>query len=183
MKKVILFLALLLVATASTAQDLAKKWELHLKLGSQTYLNTLDPDPGSAALGGLHLGYNLSNRSMFGIHSATAGYEITYFDGSTESKSVNSFLFTYRYSFRVEKKFRPYLEGGGGIVDPIIGYDTGKKAALTLALGAKYWFASKWSFFIESRGVGWMQDDTFNVQGYDIEVASNEFTIGVSRLF
>lgn len=190
MNKCVFMIALFAFTTIAHAQDTSKKWELHLKLGSQTYLNSLDPDPGSAGLGGLHLGYNISSRSMVGLHSASAGYKITYFDGRTESKSVNSFLLTFRYGFRAEKKLRPYLEGGLGMADPIIGYDTGKKPALSFALGAKYWFASKWSLFLESRGISWMQDDTndvaevlFGADGSDISAGSNEFTIGIGRLF
>lgn len=60
------------------------RWESHLKIGTQTYVNELDPDPGSAGLTWLLIGYRLSNRSMIGASYATAGYEITYFDGRSE---------------------------------------------------------------------------------------------------
>ena len=70
------FVVSLFAARGLEAQSVEKKsWEIHVKFGSQTYLNELDPDPGSAPLGGFLIGYNLSNRSMLGIHSASAGYE------------------------------------------------------------------------------------------------------------
>lgn len=181
---------LALSVSALEAQDTEKRWELHVKLGSQTYLNDLDPDPGSASLGGLHIGYNLSNRSMVGLHSASAGYEIQYFDGTTDEEYVNSLLLTYRYSFRVATPLRPYLEAGLGTADPIIGFDDGRKGAFTFALGLKWFFRDKWSVFVESRGVSRSQDDTADIvelllgaRGGDVTVSSNEFTIGVSRLF
>ena len=116
------------------AQNVEKKsWEIHIKLGSQTYLNELDPDPGSASLGGFLIGYNLSDRSMIGLHSASAIYQIQYIDGTTDEEYVNSFLLIYRHRFRVQKALQPYLEAGLGSADPIIGYDTGSKPAFTFA--------------------------------------------------
>ena len=54
---VIAFLvASLFAARGLEAQSVEKKsWEIHVKFGSQTYLNELDPDPGNAPLGGFTL--------------------------------------------------------------------------------------------------------------------------------
>jgi len=187
---VLAFFALCLFSTRGVeAQDVTKRGEIHIKLGSQTYLNELIPDPGSAGLGGLLLGYNLSNRSMIGLHSASAGYQIQYLDGTTDEEYVNSFLLIYRYRFRVEKPLQPYLEAGLGSADPIIGYDTGSKPAFTFALGALYRFHNKWAVSFESRGVSWSQDDTtdtaeiLGIVGESVTVSSNEFTLGVGYLF
>ena len=188
---VIAFFAICLFSVRGVeAQNVEKKrWEIHIKLGSQTYLNELDPDPGSAGLGGFLIGYNLSNRSMLGLHSASAGYQIQYIDGTTDEEYVNSFLLTYRYRFRVEKPLQPYLEAGLGSADPIIGYDTGSKPAFTFALGALWRFHDKWAISLESRGVSWSQDDTpdiaeiLGIEGESVTVSSNEFTLGVGYLF
>ena len=173
-----------------TAPQTAKRWELHLKFGSQSYLNELDPDPGSASLGGFLVGYHFSDRSMIGLHSASLRVQIQYVDGTTEEEYVNSFLLIYRYAFRVQKPFQPYLEAGVGTADPIIGYDTGSKPAFTLALGALWRFHDKWAASLESRGVSWSQDNAsdlgellLGVEGEPVTVSSNEFTIGVGYLF
>ena len=48
----------LFLARGIEAQNAEKKsWEIHIKLGSQTYLNELDPDPGSASLGSRRVCY------------------------------------------------------------------------------------------------------------------------------
>ena len=164
-------------------------WESHLRFGTQTYLNELDPDPGSAGLAGILIGYRLSDRSVIGASYATAGYEIRYFDGTTEEKQVGSLLLTYQHRFRSQQKFQPYLDAGAGIADPIIGYDTGAKGAFTFALGALWKFNDKWAATIESRGVSWSQDDTpdvaelFGAEGSSVSVASNEFTLGIGYLW
>ncbi len=98
---VVCFVITLFSARGVEAQSVEKKnWEIHIKLGSQSYLNELNPDPGSAALGGVLIGYNLSDRSMVGLHSASASYQIQYLDGTTDEEYVNSFLLLYRYRFR-----------------------------------------------------------------------------------
>ena len=188
---VIAFFAIsLFSARGIEAQNVEKKsWEIHIKLGSQTYLNELDPDPGSASLGGFLIGYNLSDRSMIGLHSASASYQIQYLDGTTDEEYVNSFLLLYRYRFRVQKALQPYLEAGLGAADPIIGYDTGSKPAFTFALGALWRFHDKWAVSLESRGVSWSQDNTpdvaevFGAEGESVTVSSNEFTVGIGYLF
>ncbi len=165
-------------------------WESHVKFGTQTYMNELTPDPGSAGLGGFVIGYRLSDRSVVGASYATAGYEIQYFNGTTDETQVGSLLLTYQYRFRSQKKFQPYLDAGAGIADPIIGYDTGVKGAFTFALGALWKFSHRWAATIESRGVSWSQDDTPDVaelllgtEGSSVSVASNEFTVGVGYLW
>ena len=127
---------------------------------------------------------------MIGLSYATAAYEIGYRDGSTDKTNVGTILFTYRYSFRVEKATRPYLEMGIGLADPIIGYDSGVKGAFTFAWGLKRVFREKWAWSIENRGVYWSQDDTsditeaiLGIEGDNVTVASNEFSIGISRFF
>ena len=188
---VVAFFAIsLFSARGVEAQNVEKKnWEIHIKLGSQTYLNELNPDPGSAALGGFLIGYNLSDRSMIGLHSASAGYQIQYTDGTTDEEWVNSFLLLYRHRFRVQNALQPYLEAGLGSADPIISYDTGSKPAVTFALGALWRFHDKLAISLESRGVSWSQDDTpdvaefFGVVGESITVSSNEFTLGIGYLF
>ena len=188
---VIAFLvASLFAARGLEAQSVEKKsWEIHVKFGSQTYLNELDPDPGNAPLGGFLIGYNLSNRSMIGLHSASAGYQIEYLDGTTDEEYVNSFLLVYRYRFRVQKPFQPYLQVGLGASDPIIGYDTDSKPAFTFALGALWHFHDKWAISLESRGVSWSQDnaldiaEVFGAEGESTTVGSNEFTLGIGYLF
>ena len=120
-------------------------WESHVKFGTQTYMNELTPDPGSAGLGGFVIGYRLSDRSVVGASYATAGYEIQYFNGTTDETQVGSLLLTYQYRFRSQKKFQPYLDAGAGIADPIIGYDTGVKGAFTFALGALWKFSHRWA--------------------------------------
>ena len=94
-----------------------KGWESHLKIGSQTYLNELNPDPGSAPLAGFLIGRQLSGRSFVGVSFASAGYEITYLSGTTDEKQVGSFLIVYQFRFRQGHRFRPYLDAGLGVAD------------------------------------------------------------------
>ena len=124
-------------ATAEEEQSSRwKGWEFHVKVGAQTYINGLGPDPGSAGLGGFAIGYRLSDRSVIGASYATADYEIQYLNGTSDEQQVASLLLTYKYRFRPQQNFQPYLDAGAGVADPIIGYDTGAKGALTFALGA-----------------------------------------------
>jgi hypothetical protein len=163
--------------------SLKNRLDVSTKFGIQTYFNDLEPDPGSAGLIGLYIGYKVSRRSMIGLSYATAGYEIEYGDGSTDKTNVGTLLLSYRYSFRVEKPTQPFIEIGFGLADPIIGYDTGTKGAFTFAWGLKRVFKEKWAWSIESRGIYWSQDDTWQVEGDKVTVASNEFSIGISRMF
>ena len=106
------------VVMAEAEQEKPSRWESHLKLGSQTYLNELNPDPGSAPLAGFLIGRQLSGRSFVGVSFASAGYEITYLNGTTDEKQVGSFLIVYQFRFRQGHRFRPYLDAGLGIADP-----------------------------------------------------------------
>ena len=170
--------------------SLKNRLDVSTKFGTQTYFNDLDPDPGSAGLIGFYIGYKVSKHSMIGLSYATAGYEIEYGDGSTDKTNVGTILFAYRYSFRIEKPTQPFLEIGIGLADPIIGYDSGVKGAFTFAWGLKRVFREKWALSIENRGIYWSQDDTpdvveaiLGIEGDNVTVASNEFSIGISRMF
>ena len=186
---VLLFLPSWAIAEGETKPSRWAGWESHVKFGTQTYMNELEPDPGSAGLGGFLIGYRLSDRSLIGASYGTAAYEIQYLDGTTEAKQVGSLLLTYQYRFRSQRKFQPYLDAGAGIADPIIGYDTGVKGAFTFALGALWKFNEKWAATLESRGVSWSQDDTpdvaefFGAEGSSVTVASNEFTLGIGYMW
>lgn len=153
-----------------------RKWESHFKVGTQSYVNEISPDPGTAGMYGLLAAYRLSPRSMIGASYAAASYRI-----GVREEFVGTLLLFYRYSWRVDKKFRPYLDAGAGIADPILGYDSGAKGAVTFALGGAWWFNPHWGIAVESRGVSWSQDDTFLFEGSSITVGSNEFTLSLCR--
>ena len=154
------------------------KWEWHLKLGTQSYLNEIDPDPGTAGMYGWVFGHRFSERSLIGVSGAIASYEIGF-----QEKNVASILLLYRRYWRVDRKFQPYLDAGAGLSDPIVGYDRGAKGAFTFAFGAIWRIIPGYGVAIESRGVSWSQDDTFLFEGSSITVASNEFSLSFYRSF
>ncbi len=202
MKKYII-LGLILAASPIWAIEHEEKpkskwsgWESHVRIGSQTYLNEFTDDPGSAPLVAYFIGYHLSDHSVIGVNLGLASYEITQTKMNPErslierrdkEEVVGSILGIYQYRFRVQEKFQPYLEGGLGVADPVIGYDKGMKFAASFALGAFWRFNEKWAASIESRGVYWDQDNTsdfiFEIDGEDVSITSSEFSIGIGYLF
>lgn len=192
-----------MLAQDALAQDVKPtRWESHFRLGSQTYMNELTPDPGSAGLFGLAVLYALSPRSFVGGGWRSAAYEITYEEarpgriGKTESEATSSLLAFYHFRFRPGQKFRPYLEAGLGGSDPIIGYDEGMKFAVGLSLGLLWKLANKWALTIETRGLSWSQDDTADViealslaiddvrmETETVSVGANQFTLGAVYLW
>ena len=93
LRKSITIAVLLLLPSFAVAEEekqslSSTKWEAHLKIGTQTYLN--GPDSGSAGLSDFLIGYRLSDRSMIGASYATASYEIRYFSVTTDQKQIGS---------------------------------------------------------------------------------------------
>ena len=182
-------LAAALVAGSAHAQG---RLEVDVAVGTQTYLNDLDPDPGSAGTFAVGVAWQLTGPHSVWARYASAAYEISYFDGSTEAEAVGNILAGYRYTFRHEQILRPYLEIGIGASDPIIGFDTGSKSAGAAAFGLQWlkWREGMTGVFIEYRSVAWDQDDTpdvaeflLGVQGDDVGVQSAEFTVGLIGRF
>ena len=168
------------------------RWEVAVAVGSQTYLNDIEPDPGSAGAYALGVIWQWQGPHHVWARYASATYEVSFLDGSTKDESVGNMLAGYRYTFQHEKPLHPYVEIGIGTSDPIIGFETGAKSAGTAAIGLQWvrWRAGKTGVFAEYRSVAWDQDDTadvaevlLGVEGEDTGIQSAEFMLGLVARF
>lgn len=181
--------SLIVLAVGAHAQG---RLEVSYGVGSQTYLNDMEPDPGSAVARTVGIAWQLTGAHSVWARCAWAAYEVRYFSGSTMDETVANILAGYRYTFRHEEMLRPYLEIGVGASDPIIGYDTGAKSAGSAALGVQWlrWKEGKTGVYVEYHSVAWDQDNAadvaellLGVRGEDTSVQSAEFTIGIVGRF
>ena len=182
------------MAMAET-QTKSSRWdglELHVKFGSQAYLDKPGSDADNATMASLAIGFRPSDRSFVGVSYATASYEYFYVGrgrrkplaaltiGNTSYKWVESFLLHYQYRLRSGREFQPYLDAGLGVTDSMLEYDDGAKGAFTVALGALWRFDDRWAATLESRGVYWSQDNTYVNDDRAITTGSSQFTLGIA---
>lgn len=171
-------LALPLLAQGASAPLSPIRWELHGKIGTQRYHNEMSPHPGTAPMYGSLLGYRFSERSLIGVSVALAAYEFSFF-GATFEEEVASILLLYRRYWRVDQRFQPYVDSGGGWSDPVLGYDSGAKGAFTVAIGVIWRPSPRWGVAVENRGGAWLQDGAFLFKGDTITVGSSELSLGL----
>lgn len=158
------------------------QWEWHGKLGAHRYNDEIEAHPGTAPMYGWMFGYRFSERSLIGIAAAVAAYKIRFL-GVTFEEDAASVLLVYRRYWRVDQRFQPYVDIGGGWSEPVLGYDSGARGAFTLSLGGIWRGNSGWGVGIENRGVAWAQDDTFIFDGDETIVGSSEWSLSLFRSF
>ncbi len=125
--------------------------------------------------------YGASKHRLITLRYSTASYQVTTrgsFLPTTTEERVYSFLMGFKYRFRPEKKFKPFLEVGLGISDPAPTHYGDVKFATSFAFGFQYQLNSKWALRLESRGIAWRQTEGYNNQ----TISTSEISIGLGYM-
>ncbi len=153
--------------------------------GVHTYL--LDgelSDESATTLSGFS-GFNWSGRRIVGVRLSYAKYELTRTIGNfrvdNDTKTIISITPLIRWRFKAQDKLQPFLDAGIGITDQYAGVG-GFKLAFTFGLGMQYKVKDTWGLFIESRGIGWNQEE-MSIEDSDKDISTNEFTLGYMQFF
>jgi hypothetical protein len=184
MKPFLIAAALLLLVTPpfASAQTSTGHLEASIGGGLHTILNDMTPSkPGSTGYLDFAIGYNLSETSYLGVRYGAANYKVTSLVSEEEAWMGDLFA-VYRYSWRPGTPTRVFVEIGAGIADAIPLYDSGIKAAATLALGIKRHFGGSNFVQVETRGIGFQQRNRIG-SDTDVTVSASEFTLAIGRVF
>lgn len=153
--------------------------------GLHTYVLDGELSDNSSSMFSGFAGSNWSGRRIVGVRFSYADYTVTRtidnFIVDEESKAVISITSLIRWRFRAQDKLQPFLDAGIGITDQYAGVGD-FKLALTFGLGIQYKVTDSWGLFIESRGIGWDQEE-MSVRDSHKDIATNEFTLGYMRFF
>ena len=161
----VLLLSLSILPSSLLAEDPKAKGslEFHVRSGWQTYLNHPALEhPGTAGLFGFMVGYRWAPNRMFGASYSQSSYELRTGQVVREKKTTKSLLWFYRHYFRHQHTLQPFLDIGTGIVDPIPFYDSGRRGAGTMSMGALWKVHDRFGVNITNRFIVWSQDDGFD---------------------
>ena len=197
MNKLLILLSIVLALCRTDdahAQDQKGRVEVFLSLGRHFVLNDdLVPQaPDSDGYWGVHLLYNFTETQSIGVRYGSAEYDGLLrrvggnydYTGARYSTWVSDLYATYRYSLRKRKPLRIYFEVGLGASEAIPPYDTGRKFALSFAVGLKRFVGQNFSLGLESRRVGFIQDlPTGSREDVNMTIAANEFTALLGYMF
>ena len=192
------FVMLFLPLQKCDAQDQKGRVEAFFALGRHFVLNDhIDPrveTPDSDGYMSVHLLYNFTETQSVGVRYGGADYsglphrvgENYVLEGVRYSAWVKDLYATYRYSWRKRKPLRIYFEAGLGASGAIRPYDTGVKFALSFAVGLRRFIGQHWSLGLESRGVGFIQEQYLppgSREDANVTIAANEFTAILGYMF